>query len=142
VDGVATPLGKRRAQHVVELVLRAERVPRALVSVAFLTKREIARLNRRHLGVGGATDVISFGFRRRSPRAPVVADVYVGTGVARENAAAAGITVREELTRLVVHGTLHALGYDHPNGRGREQSAMWRRQEQLVRRAMRTVNGR
>ena len=140
MDGVATPLGKHRAQRVVELVLRAEQVPRALVSVAFLTTREIARINRRHLGVSGGTDVISFGFRRRSRLAPVVADIYVGTGVARENAAAAGIPVREELTRLVGHGTLHALGYDHPEGRGREHSAMWRRQEELVRRAMRAVD--
>jgi probable rRNA maturation factor len=31
-----------------------------------------------------------------------------------------------------VHGTLHALGWDHPEGPGRTRSAMWRRQERYV----------
>jgi ssRNA-specific RNase YbeY (16S rRNA maturation enzyme) len=32
----------------------------------------------------------------------------------------------------VVHGTLHALGRDHPEGLARTRSAMWRRQERYV----------
>jgi probable rRNA maturation factor len=40
--------------------------------------------------------------------------------------------MREELVRLIVHGTLHALGRDHPEGAGRTRSAMWRRQERYV----------
>jgi probable rRNA maturation factor len=40
--------------------------------------------------------------------------------------------VRQELIRLVVHGTLHALGREHPEGDGRTSSAMWRRQERYV----------
>jgi probable rRNA maturation factor len=43
-----------------------------------------------------------------------------------------GIPLREELIRLVVHGTLHALGWDHPEGPGRTRSAMWRKQERYV----------
>ena len=42
--------------------------------------------------------------------------------------------MEQELVRLAVHGTLHVLGYDHPNGAGRTRSAMWRRQERYVRR--------
>jgi len=41
------------------------------------------------------------------------------------------VSVREELARLVVHGTLHVLGHDHP-AKGREASAMWKRQERLL----------
>ncbi len=40
--------------------------------------------------------------------------------------------LREELIRLVVHGTLHALGRTHPEGEGRTRSPMWRRQERYV----------
>jgi probable rRNA maturation factor len=52
--------------------------------------------------------------------------------VARKNAEQAGIGIREEIARLIVHGTLHVLGYDHPVGGSREQSPMWRRQEKLL----------
>ena len=52
--------------------------------------------------------------------------------LAEREARAQGIPRREELIRLVVHGTLHALGRDHPEGAGRTRSAMWRRQERYV----------
>jgi probable rRNA maturation factor len=58
--------------------------------------------------------------------------VYVCPWVARQEAKARGISFREELIRLIVHGTLHALGRDHPEGPERTRSAMWRRQERYV----------
>ena len=115
-------------------MLRAEQVRNALVSVALVDRRAVARMNRKHLGHRGATDVISFSFSRASRRDAVIGDVYIAPEIARENAAARGVPVREELLRLVVHGTLHILGYDHPDGPTREQSAMWKRQERIVRR--------
>src|SRR2546426_8012224 len=44
--------------------------------------------------------------------------------------------------RLAVHGTLHVLGYDHPEGPERVRSAMWRRQERYVHRLRATAGGR
>ena len=139
VDGLTTPLSRQKARRVVEGVLRAERVPRALISIAFVANRRIASLNRAHLGHGGATDVISFGFARAKGKEPVVGDIYIAPDVAKQNASASGVSLREELVRLLVHGTLHVLGYEHPDGDGRERSRMWKRQEQLVRKSMALV---
>jgi rRNA maturation RNase YbeY len=108
-------------------------VRNALLSVAFVTDRHIAALNREHLGHSGPTDVISFGFARFEPRGAVVGDVYIAPDVARRNARAQGDGVREELLRLVVHGVLHVLGHDHPEDESRYESAMWKRQERLLR---------
>jgi rRNA maturation RNase YbeY len=72
----------------------------------------------------------------------VIGDIYIAPDVARENARTAGAPAREELTRLVVHGTLHVLGYDHPEGDGRDRSSMWKRQERLVRRLARVRRSR
>lgn len=112
-------------------VLRAEGVRAALVSVTLVSPSAMARLNRRHLGHTGATDVISFGFAP-TPGAGVVGDVYICPDVARANARTARCGVREELLRLVVHGTLHVLGWEHPENRARETSPMWQRQEVLL----------
>jgi probable rRNA maturation factor len=137
LEGVRIPLSRADAAAIAVGVLRAEKVKDALLSITFVTSRRIAALNRAHLGHAGATDVISFGFRQEAVGAPVVGDVYIGAEVARAAAKAHRIPVREELARLVVHGTLHVLGHDHPEGEERLASAMWARQERLLARLAR-----
>jgi probable rRNA maturation factor len=130
-EGVRVPIARARVAELVRGVLRAERVRHAMISVAFLDDRDIARLNWRHLRHRGPTDVISFGLTG-APDGPVVGDIYIAPGVVRANAHANGRPVREELARVVVHGVLHVLGHDHPEGEERLASPMWRRQERLL----------
>ena len=133
---VRIPIARARVQRTVELVLRAERVRDAQLSVTFVSDRRMAALHWRHLGHRGPTDVISFGFAPVAKGAPVTGDVYIAAAVARRNAQAHGVGVREELLRLAVHGTLHVLGHDHPGDEARYTSPMWRRQERLLQRAL------
>lgn len=135
-EGVRVPLGRARVAAAVRSVLEAEGVREALISIAFLDRRAMATLNRRHLRRRGPTDVIAFGLTRSDPRMPIIGDIYIAPEIAREQAIEHGVGVREELTRLAVHGTLHVLGHDHPEGESRTRSAMWRRQEALLGRAL------
>ncbi len=137
-EGVRSPVAVSRLASVVRMALQAEAVPEAVISVALVSTARIAALNAAYLGVRGPTDVISFGLAP-DPATSVAGDIYIAPGVARANARAAGRGVREELVRLVVHGVLHVLGHDHPEGDDRERSPMWRRQEELVARAVRSV---
>lgn len=124
------PLSRRRIARLADRVLDAEGIRSAELSIAFVTEPAMARLNQRHLGRRGRTDVIAFPFARVDG-SPVVGDVYIAPAVARVNARRNGVPVRQEIARLVVHGTLHVLGHDHPSV-GRESSPMWRRQERLL----------
>ena len=126
------PVARERLAELARGVLRAERVRDALLSIAFVSADEIMRLNERHLRRRRPTDVIAFGFERAGDREPVIGDIYIASDVARENARRHGVSVREELARLVVHGTLHVLGHDHPEDETRTSSDMWRRQERLL----------
>jgi probable rRNA maturation factor len=137
LDGVRIPIARDRVAAIADGVLRAERVPNALLSVAFVTRARIAALNRTHLGHAGPTDVISFGFSRATDDDPVIGDIYICPDVARAAATERGIGIREELARLVIHGTLHVLGYEHPETDARERSPMWKRQESLLARLTR-----
>ncbi len=110
-------------------VLKAERSS-AAVSVTFLSRPAIRKLNREWLGHDWATDVVTFALP--APDGSLTGDVYICPAVAKLEAKAHGVTQREELLRLVVHGTLHVLGYTHPEGATRTRSAMWRRQERYV----------
>jgi probable rRNA maturation factor len=114
---------------VVRAVLRGERRP-ARVSITFLGPVRMRRLNREYRGHDRPTDVLAFTLAQ--PNGPPLGDVYVCAAVAAREARARALPVREELIRVVVHGTLHALGLDHPDGPARERSAMWRRQERYV----------
>lgn len=135
VEGARAPVSAARLAEAVATVLRAERARAALFSVTLLSRARMAAMNRRHLGHRGATDVISFGFR--DPEGAVIGDVYLCPEVAAANARRFGVPVREEFLRIAVHGTLHALGHDHPDGNARVRSPMWRRQEQLLQRVLR-----
>ena len=133
-DGLRSPLSRARVKAIATVVLRAERVSNAFVSIALVSPRHIARLNKQHLGHAGPTDVISFSLSspNGTARRAVVGDIYIAPAVARANATRFGGRIREELARLVVHGTLHVLGYDHPVGADRTTSTMWKRQERLL----------
>ena len=129
MGGRRLPLSAGLVRRTVRTVLRGER-RRASISVTFLGREAMRRLNATHKGHDRPTDVLSFALR--DPSGGVLGDVYVCRWVAEREARARGIPLREELIRLIVHGTLHALGRDHPEGEGRTSSAMWRRQERYV----------
>jgi probable rRNA maturation factor len=125
-------VSRARIREAAAATLRAEHVRDAMLSITFVGRAAISRLNRRYLGHEGPTDVISFGLQRIGKRGAVLGDIYICAEVARENARRRGIAAGEELLRLVVHGTLHVLGHDHPEGEKRTGSPMWRRQERIV----------
>ena len=130
VSGRRLPLAPGVVRRVVERVLEGERRRRALVSVTFLGRDAMRRMNAAHTGRDRPTDVLAFAMTDGGGR--TVGDVYICPWVAAREAAERGVPLREELIRLVVHGTLHALGRTHPEGPSRTRSAMWRRQERYV----------
>jgi probable rRNA maturation factor len=130
VAGRGAPLPRAAVVRAVRAVLRRERRS-AVVSVTFLARARMRRLNRRWKGRAAPTDVIAFALA--SPGGRLAGDVYICPWVAVRHARALGVPARRELLRLVVHGVLHVLGYDHPEGAGRTRSAMWRRQERYLR---------
>lgn len=88
------------------------------------------RLNLEWKGHDRPTDVLAFALPQ--PDGTLHGDIYICRVVAQREARRRGIAVSEELRRLVIHGTLHVLGYDHPEDESRTSSAMWRRQERYL----------
>lgn len=134
-EGVSLPLAGTAVERAVRHVLRAEGHAAGEVSVAFLGDGEITAINREYLGHDHPTDVISFALHE--PGEPPLGDVYVGVEQAARQAEELGVDPGEEILRLAMHGTLHVLGYDHPEGAERLESAMFLRQEELLREVLR-----
>lgn len=85
-------------------------VPVERLSVRLLGDASMAELHRRHCGIDGPTDVLSFPAAPAGE--PVDADVACGVAVAAREAAARGHRLEEELLLYALHGLLHCLGHD------------------------------
>jgi len=114
--------------------MRALRLGGAELSVVLVSDREMRRLNRRYRGRDRTTDVLAFAQREGDGGAPegVLGDVVVSIDTARRQAAERGHTVGREVDRLLVHGLLHLLGYDHERSAA-EARRMQRRERALAR---------
>ena len=115
-------------------VLDGEKQRGASISITFVGPARMRTLNRTYLGHDYVTDVISFAFhaptsRSSRPSPSVVGDVYICPAEAAKAARRFETSAKEETRRLVVHGVLHVLGYEHPETGDRTASAMWKKQE-------------
>lgn len=76
---------------------------------AFVTSLEMKRMNRQFRGKDYATDVLSF----ESMDPTSAGELVMCMPVIRRQAKRTGLGERGELGYMIVHGTLHLLGYDH-----------------------------
>jgi len=85
-------------------------------------------LNREYRGVDRTTDVLSFpqndvGSHLSSPSSQhfILGDIVISLPKANRQAMEYGTTLNEELKRLLIHGLLHLMGYDHEMGKNAER---------------------
>jgi probable rRNA maturation factor len=101
------------------------------LSVTFVSAREMRSLNRRYLKRDYATDVLSFSYGSvEMDGIPFLGEIVIAPEIAANNAVRFRIGPDRELKKLLVHGILHLLGYDHETDRGQ----MNRYQRRLQRR--------
>ena len=113
------------------LVVRLARslVKKQDVSIVFVGRAEMRKLNRTFLKHDYVTDVLAFPMGDG-----LLGEIIVCPEVAAKEARGRKIPMREELLRYVAHGILHLLGYDDHTHRDRER--MWKRQERELRRLL------
>ena len=112
----------------------------ASISVSFVDREEIHRLNSLYRGVDRETDVLSFPAYERGwipseaelteDEELALGDVVICEDVCREQAKEYGHSEEREIIYLFVHSVLHLLGYDHETEddrqdmRAREETVM------------------
>lgn len=91
------------------------------MTVVLVDDPYIRRLNHKYRHLDRATDVLSFNLDDGAgPDREALGDVYVSVDRARDQAGRYHVSLDDELHRLVVHGCLHLLGYDHHNASERK----------------------
>lgn len=89
-------IDRKKLSTVAKKVLLGENRERENISVAFVNKAEMKKLNKKFRGKNKPTDVLSFG---------EINEVVICPEVVKEN--------KEEILMVFVHGVLHLCGYDH-----------------------------
>ncbi|MFQ6048997.1 MAG: rRNA maturation RNase YbeY [Phycisphaerae bacterium] len=122
---------RKEIERVAAAVLKRQGCRQYRLSIAVVDDAQMARLNRRHLGRAGATDVLAFDLSDgRSCGGEIDGEVVVSAETARREARRRGGDVRAELMLYVVHGILHLSGQD--DSTPRRAAAMHRREDGLL----------
>jgi probable rRNA maturation factor len=105
------------------------------LSVVIADDEFVHSLNMQHRGVDSPTDILSFPADEPpidiDDEPPYLGDLIIAYPYASAQAAREGHALGDSLVLLVVHGTLHLLGYDHDTAENRAE--MWAAQEASLR---------
>ena len=117
------------------VVLEALDLGASELSLSLVDDAEIRRLNRAYRGKDRPTDVLSFSLREGEfgRVSSALGDVVISLETAKRQGREHGLTLGEEVNRLLVHGILHLAGYDHEIS-FREERRMKRKEREMLRR--------
>jgi probable rRNA maturation factor len=108
--------------------------PEAELSILIVDDQQIAQLNLQYLNREGPTNVIAFPMRQGpySNIAPnLLGDIVISADTVEREAKNVGISTQDRFDQLIIHGTLHLLGYDHEHNAS-EASKMEEKAEELL----------
>jgi probable rRNA maturation factor len=103
---------QRRAEQILERIEHAE----SELSLSLVDDTAIAELNLSYRKLDRPTDVLSFSLlegEESTYRGNLLGDVVISVETAARQAQEQGVSLDEELARLLIHGVLHLIGHDH-----------------------------
>jgi len=108
---------KKLFSTVAKKVLKGENRVTETISLAFVGKAEIKKLNKKFRKKNKATDVLSFDLNEGG----YLGEIVICPEVVKENAERYGVPEKKEILKVFVHGILHLCGYDHEKSKAEEK---------------------
>ena len=81
------------------------------IAFVFCSDDYLLEINKQYLNHNTLTDIITFDYSKESPKQAISGDIYISVDRIAENAKKYSKTFENELHRVMIHGTLHLLGY-------------------------------
>ena len=100
------------------------------LSIFFCTNKIMQKLNKQYRNLDESTDVLSFIMGEMAGERYLPGDIAISLEKVAENAQEFGVSPKEELHRLLIHGILHLAGMDHNSNDNSEEMLML--QEKLL----------
>ncbi len=131
------PLSAARLRSTAALVLKQVKRENGTVSIHCIGDTKMRTLNRVYRGLDRPTDVLSFAAGEGlsvGADSEEVGDIFLAIPYLIRQAKRVGVSPKEECARMLIHGILHALGYDH--GKKKDAAVMFSLQESLVKKVI------
>ncbi len=119
----ANSVDENSVKKIIEQVLQGEGIKdETELSIAFVGQGRIREVNKRYRGKNRATDVLSFPESKvlmekfkigPTEKIPGLGEMIICLREVKKNANKIELAFEKELAKVVIHGVLHLLGYDH-----------------------------
>lgn len=106
-------VNKQRIARAVRITIQTESKQIDAIQVFLVTDAKIKQIHKSYLNDSSVTDVITFDLSINSMR--ISGDIFVSLDTAKRQAEEYGVSLLNEVSRLVAHGALHLCGYDDLN---------------------------
>ena len=120
---------KKSLKKIARLVLKELDVPKDTeLSITFTDDIQMRELNRSYRQIDRTTDVLSFP-QSEGPDFTLLGDIIISIDTAKRHSVSYGVSLHEELKKLIIHGILHLLGHDHK--KKKETQVMRKKEKEL-----------
>jgi probable rRNA maturation factor len=100
------PVDKEFLEKVAKKILIRENKEKLELSIVLVGQARIRKLNKKYRQNYRSTDVLSFSYDGSG-------DIVICLGEVKKNAKRYNSTFKKELAKVLIHGILHLLDYDH-----------------------------
>jgi len=90
----------------------------------FCSDEHLLGINRQYLNHDTYTDIITFDYSKEDVKLPVSGDIFISIDRVKENAGKFSKSFENELHRIIIHGTLHLLGYKDKTKAAKQEMTM------------------
>ena len=116
---------------IIGLTLKALKKPNYELSLHLVGDKKMRALNRRWRGFNRTTDVLAFAAQEDAlADSDDLGDIFISVAQIKKQAKARELSYQEEFARILIHGILHLLGFDH--GTRAEEKKMFGLQERIL----------
>lgn len=100
-------------------VFRQHKKQLSNLTYIFCSDDYLLAINKAHLQHDFYTDIITFDLSDNPQQ--ITGEIYISTNRVRDNAATLGVSIKEEIHRVIFHGALHLCGYKDKSTRHQKE---------------------
>lgn len=126
----ACPVTTNEVLRIVDIASGFEKKINGEVEINAISSKKIREINRIYRGKDAVTDVLSFAWNETDRTNTNLGQIFISYDQIKKQAKEYGISEREEFARMLIHGLLHLVGYDHM--KKEDENKMFSLQEKIL----------